>query len=271
MYNCVIFIRIHETSNLTNMKKLFSVIALSMLFASPSVLKGQSTLEMGNLIKYNLTPTAFGIYTIQYERVVNPKSSVGISFSFAPNMDLPFKQSLLNQFGDNEEAVAAIESTVFTNFSITPEYRIYVSAAGAPIGFYLSSFMRYSHMTHEAIYQFTTSDDVVHHPLITTTFNGFGIGEMIGIQWLFGTKQNIVLDWWIVGPYFGYLKGSSHGTDDMSDMDAQEKIDLENDIEAVNIPLWNIEATVGDDVVDVDLSGGYYGVRLMGLCIGFRF
>jgi hypothetical protein len=244
---------------------------LFFLLMTIGSLQSQNPIPMANLIKYNLTPTAFGIYTIQYERVINLKQSAGISFSIAPNVELPFKSTLIDQFGDNEEAVTAINSTTFTNFSITPEYRFYVGSVGAPVGFYLSSFIRYSHMSHTGIYQFTTSAGVVHNPEITTTFNGIGIGEMIGIQWLFGAKQNIVLDWWIVGPYFGYLSGTSHGTDDMSDMTEQDKIDLENDIEAVEIPLWTIEATVGDGVVDADLKGGYYGVRLMGLCIGVKF
>lgn len=231
----------------------------------------QDPIKKGNIIKYNLTPTAFGIYTIQYERVVNPKQSVAINFSLAPNVDLPFKSTLLDLYGDNDEARTAIESTTFNNFSITPEYRFYIGPKGAPAGFYLSSFMRYSHMSHTQLYQFTTSEGNIHKPEITTEFNGFGVGEMIGIQWLFGKQQNIVLDWWIIGPYFGYLTGTSHGTDDMSDMDAQDKTDLENDIESLNIPLWTIDATVGDGVVDADLKGAYYGSRLMGICIGIKF
>jgi hypothetical protein len=247
------------------------IIFLSMVISICVSSIAQDPIEKGNILKYNLTPTAFGIYSMQYERVVNPKQTIAISFSVAPNVELPFKSTLLNLYGDNAEARSAIESTVFNNFSITPEYRFYFGPKGAPAGFYLSSFMRYSHMSHSQLYQFTTSDGNIHNPEITTEFNGLGVGVMIGIQWLFGKQQNIVLDWWIVGPYFGYLTGTSHGIDDMSDMDAQDKLNLEKDIENINIPLWTIDATVGDDVVDADLKGGYYGARLMGICIGIKF
>ncbi|MEZ5014092.1 MAG: hypothetical protein R2794_07360 [Chitinophagales bacterium] len=252
------------------MKKTLYVLALCCLFGFGNTLRAQLP-AMGNIIKYNITPTAFGIYTLQYEMVLNPKQSIAIGLGIAPNIDLPFKETLLNIYGDNAEAVAAINSTSFTAFNITPEYRFYVGGKTAPEGFYLASYLRYTHMTHEQVYQFTSSSGKVHTPLINTTFNGVGAGEMMGVQWLLGAKDNIVLDWWILGPWIGVMSGHSHGTDDMSDMDAEDRAKLESDIENTPIPLWTIDATVGNDVVDVDLGGGFYGLRAMGLCIGIKF
>jgi len=224
-----------------------------------------------SIIKYNLTPTALGHYSIQYELITSPAQSFAIGFGVSPNVPLPFKSTLLDLFGEKEDARVAIESTTFTSINVTPEYRFYVGPNGAPEGFYFATFIRYTHMSHSQIYQFTPSSGKLHTPEITTEFNGVGVGEMIGVQWLLGEKEMFTLDWWIVGPFFGFMNGTSHGTDDMSDMSAEDKADLENDIESVPIPLWTIDATVGEGVVDADLKGGFYGARLMGLCIGFRF
>ena len=258
------------------MKKLTTLLIVCFVFVSATTLRGQvvenvleNTLVKPNIIKFNLTGPVVGYYTIGYERVINPKQSTGITISIAPNVDLPFKSTLLDLFGDNDEAVTAINSTTFTNFSLMPEYRFYVGVKGAPFGFYAASFLKYTHMTHSQIYQFTSDAGVVHKPLIETTFNGFGAGELIGIQWQLG--KSMTLDWWILGPFVGVLNGKSHGIDDMSDMSAQDKADMEADIEAVPIPGWTIEATVAENTVDVDLGGLFFGTRIFGLNLGVRF
>lgn len=250
------------------MKKNYILsLLLPILCLFGPVLSAQ--IERGNIIKFNITPVAFGHYSFQYERVVNPKQSFGIGFSVAPNVGLPFKQTLLDAFGDNEEAVDAIESTRFTKISLTPEYRFYYGKKGSPVGFYLATFLRYANMSTTQLYRFTTKNKVVHRPEITTKFNGLGAGAMIGMQWALG--EHFTLDWWIVGPFFGYMLGSSNGIDNMSDMDQEDKDDLKNDIEEFPIPLWNKKATIGDGTIDVKLKGPFYGARFMGLCIGYRF
>ena len=53
--------------------------------------------------------------------------------------------------------------------------------------------------------------------------------------------------------------------------DAQDRADLKNDIESTELPLLNVDANVGNNQVDVKLSGGYAGLRAMGFTFGFRF
>lgn len=57
----------------------------------------------------------------------------------------------------------------------------------------------------------------------------------------------------------------------MSDMSAADKANLESDIESVDIPLWKVDATVGNNVIDAKLKGLFYGVRAFGISIGYRF
>lgn len=256
------------------MKKLLSSLLLSTtLFAFQA--DAQTALQKPNIIKVNLGSSAFGIYQMQYERIINPKQSIGLAMSYAPNQDLPFKSALLNIFGDNAQAETAINSTLLNTFSVNLEYRFYSEIKGAPLGFYAATFLRYTNMEHSGTYLFNLSDGE-HKPDITTTFNGFGVGEMIGIQW--ELSPSVTLDWWILGPYFGYLNGSSHGDDDRPILD-EDKAKLETDIEDIgnSIPGWNVDATVTDNpsdglgLVDAELKGLFYGARVFGICLGYRF
>ncbi|MFI5171876.1 MAG: hypothetical protein ACHQFW_05770 [Chitinophagales bacterium] len=239
-----------------------------MISYSQVVADGPLKLDKPNIIKFNLTGPIVGYYTLGYERVINFKQSTGVTFSIAPNMDLPFKNTLLNIYGDNADAVEAINSTTFTSFSMMPEYRFYSSPTGAPFGFYFATYLKYTHMTHSGIYRFTTSDGTVHTPTIETSFNGFGVGEMIGIQWKLG--QSLTLDFNIIGPFIGFMKGNSHGVDPLG-IEEDERAKLEADIEGTPIPGWNIDATVGANDVDADLGGLFLGTRIFGVNLGYRF
>ncbi len=87
-----------------------------------------------------------GHYMLQYERVTGLNQSFAIGFGISPNEPLPFKSYAVDAAGDNEEAKSAVESMRFTKFTLTPEYRFYISKKGAPKGFYIANFCRY-HVT----------------------------------------------------------------------------------------------------------------------------
>lgn len=226
-------------------------------------------IEKPNIVKVNLSSLAFKNASFQYERIMNRKMSLALGVSFMPKSGLPFASSLQDQFGDNADAKRAIETTQLSNFAITPEVRFYVGSAGAPKGFYIAPFMRYQHMNFEQVYEFTASNGNVHKPLVSGSINNIGGGVLFGAQWNLG--KSVTLDWWIAGPTIGTTKGDLSGTDDMSDMDAADRADLEKDIESVELPLTKIDATVGNNRVDVKLSGPYVGIRAFGLALGFKF
>lgn len=254
------------------MKRSFAVLFFVLPLLNFTVGYGQkenSVVKKNNIIKVNLTSIALKDYSVQYEHVVNRHQSFALGLGISPNVGLPFKQTLLDQFGGNDDAKKAIESTVFTKVSVTPEYRFYFGKKGAPTGFYLAPFARYTHMTIDQDYPFTPSDGVHHLAHVTGKFSGIGGGIMAGAQW--SLSKSITLDWWIIGPFIGSMNASFHGTDDMSDMSQKDKEDLEGNIESVDIPLWKIDATVGNNTIDAKLKGPFYGVRAFGISLGFRF
>ncbi len=257
------------------MKQLrYSVFILSgicILFCSLSSNAQTSLIVGGNVIKTNITSAIFSNYQLQYERATGPFQSVAIGFSVSPNAQLPFAGAASDAFAEDEAAKIAIESIRFTKFTVTPEYRFYFGQTGAPGGFYLGTFARYTHMSMSNTYPFTTDDGVDHEMEVTGTFNGYGAGAMLGIQWLLG--KSFTIDWWILGPFIGIMNSKFEGVDNHATdkLTPEEETDLENDINAVELPMWTIDAEVKDMRADVKLKGPFYGARFMGVSLGFRF
>lgn len=229
--------------------------------------------EKSNLIKYNLSGLAVKYHAVQYERVLGKKHSFALALGFSPSTSLPFKERLIEQYGNDAQARTAIESTLFDKFTITPEYRFYLSGK-APQGFYIAPFARYSKMKMSQRYSFVDSDNTTHNPLITGTFSGFGGGLLLGAQWTLG--KAVAIDVWLAGPFYGSQKGEFNAVNDKK---ITNTAGLEADIENTDLPLWNMDATVTNQtisgvqraVIDVNLTGPFIGLRMLGFTVGIRF
>jgi hypothetical protein len=252
--------------------KIFSLLLLSVFISMCGInTKAQTSMVTGgNVIKTNLSSIAIAHYQLQYERVTGPFTSFAIGMGYSPNVPLPFASSLSDNF-DGDDEVAAINSMRFSKFTLTPEYRFYAGKKGAPGGFYLATFLRYTNMSTENVYPFVTDSLIPHEMEVKGKFSGVGAGAMIGIQWLLGNY--ITIDWWIVGPFIGVMNSSFDGVDNhpWDKLSAQEEADLQTDINNVDLPLWTVDAKVQDMKADVKLKGPFYGVRFMGVSAGFRF
>lgn len=257
------------------MKK--TLLLISCLFLSGVVMSQTPVAPPiigGNVIKINLSSSlAMEHYMLQYERALNLNRSIGLGIGISSGVDLPFKDALIDQFGDDDDAKRAIETTKLDKLTITPEYRFYLNKKGAPIGFYLATFARYTKLSWTNDYTFTPNDEVpehMHTAKVDGELNGFGAGAMLGIQWAIG--KVVTIDWWIVGPFAGVQDGEMHGVDpDMNHLSLEDQADLIADIENADIPFWDIEATISGNNIDATISGPFVGVRAMGVCLGFRF
>ena len=244
---------------------LFSfVMALSITARA----QGDSTQQKKNIIKLNLTSLIFTNFSFQYERVLSRKTSVALGIGIRPKSGLPFKNKLMEQFGSNSDAAKAIEETKFSNFNITPEFRYYVGKKGAPRGFYIAPFLRYSTMKLDQMYRFTPSDGIKHVANIKGSINSFGGGVMFGAQ--YNLSKKITLDWWILGGAVGKSKGTLIGTDPIN-IPAQDRANIKNDIEDVDFPGLDMKATVEQNKITVKWDGPYYALRTFGLALGFKF
>jgi hypothetical protein len=251
---------------------LFCSIANAQTTAPPTSPAQAIPLINKNLIKFNLAGLIVSTYELQYERVISNKQSIALTLGISPNAPLPFKNTLLKDFGGNEDARRAIETTKFTKYTATLEYRFYFSGK-APKGFYFAPFVRYMNMKLSQDYTFTPSDNKLHTAHMNSQFGGFGAGFLIGDQFLLGPHWAI--DWWILGQFYGTtINADFIGTDpQMGDMSPQDLADLKKNIESVKLPLYTTTATVtpATNTVEAKLVGPYYGVRAFGVCIAYRF
>jgi hypothetical protein len=237
----------------------------------PSMQTAQSLLGQ-NLIKFNVTGVLIQNYMLQYERVINKKQSIAFTFDLAPNVPLPFKSTLLKDFGSNSDASRAIAETVYKKYIATLEYRFYFNG-NAPKGLYFAPFLRYMNMSQSNVYTFTPSDGQLHTADMHSNFNGFGVGFLIGDQFTLG--PHFALDWWIIGPFYGTnINANFVGTDPkMGDMSAQDLANVENNIQNIKLPLYKVTAvaTPATNTLEAKVSGPYYGVRAFGLAFAYRF
>jgi hypothetical protein len=239
---------------------------------TPPTPQAVNTLFGKNLIKFNVTGVIVQDYTLQYERVLSKGQSIALTVGISPNVPLPFKSTLLSDFGGNSDAKRAILTTVYKKYNITLEYRFYFNG-NAPKGLYFAPFLRYMDMSQSQYYTFTPSDGKLHTAHMTSQFSGFGAGFLIGDQFLIG--QHWAIDWWIVGPFYGTkINADFVGTDpQMGDMTAQDLANVVNDIEKIKLPLYKTTAvlTQATNTIEAKITGPYYGIRAFGLCLAYRF
>jgi hypothetical protein len=217
------------------------------------------------VVKYNVAGLFVKSHNIQLERVVGRRQSLAVTVGFSSNTGLPFKDLLLDRYDGDPQGIDIIESFAFDRFSVTPEYRFYLGRKGAPSGFYIAPFLRYTRFNSEQRFSFIDNDNSNHTVDFKGNIKGYGGGLMFGSQWTLG--RNLVLDLWLLGPFYGRMTGDFSGVDNLP---IKDPLGLEDDIENLDLGPWSLDATVSGQRADVKLDGPFVGLRA-GLCLGFRF
>ncbi len=220
-----------------------------------------------NLIKTNLTSIPLKTYSIQYERVLRKKMSVSLSLRTMPSANLPFKSTILNIAGGDQNTKDIIQNTMLSNFAVTPELRFYLGK-GYGRGFYIALFYRYASFTTSQVPEnyndILNNQETINLSGKVTANTG---GVMFGVQWLLG--KHLCLDWWILGAHYGSGQGNFVGVPGQP-LTPSEQDEIRKDLENVDIPLTNKTVTVTANNVTVKLDGPWGGIR-SGLSFGFRF
>lgn len=250
------------------MKKQHLSWIIGLMLCS-AILRAQ-VLVNRTLVKFNVSGAVFKNYTAQYERIISKNSSITFSASMSPNAPLPFKQALLNRFSDNVDAVRAINTTLFTKYIGTLEYRFYL-AGHAPTGWYLAPFVRYINMTIDQDYTYTDLKGVLHSPHLKAQFNAGGAGVLLGYQWMFGKR--VGLDLWLLGPFYGTnIKANFVGNDPLwQQLTAEDITNIRRDITSTKLPGYTAVDKINLPTIEAILEGPYYGVRAFGLALSYRF
>ena len=220
-----------------------------------------------NIVKLSLTSLAFRNIHLQYERVLNKRISVSLSFSTIFEGEIPLLGSVESSIND-ARSFDKIKDVSLSYYSVTPEVRFYLGKKGFGKGFYLAPFYRNSKLTLDGV-SFEYENDASGTSTIKAkgSISGNTVGLLIGSQ--FNLGKSVVLDWWIVGPHYGSGSGSLNGRNSQP-FSSDERNALRESLNDLDLPLIDETNEVSDQDVKVLFSGPWGGVRA-GLSLGFRF
>ncbi len=217
-----------------------------------------------NILKINVLPILLKNISLQYELAVTPKSSVALGFSYLPERSLPPLIVTADTSG-------ILESFVISGFSITPEFRLYLtSSKEAPQGFYLAPYFRFRNSTIETLipYNDPNTGALIKKYPVHASYNTYGAGAMIGIQKII--SERFFLDWWIGGAHFGSSNTSVTISEDLSKVD---KIALKKQLDAEAKKEYGSNAStyVDNKGATLNITGQPFLEIRFGLCIGYSF
>lgn len=221
-----------------------------------------------NFIKLNLTGIALKNYSVQYERTLNKKISLAMSFRTMPSTGIPLKSTILKHVNDNDpDTKKTIETFKLSNFAITPEVRFYLNKKGYGRGFYIAPFYRYASFKTNTLnfdYQGNGTSGTLSLEGKLTSNTG---GLMFGAQWFLG--KHLSLDWWIFGPHYGSATGNFVGISSKP-LTQAEQDDLKQQLNDLDIPLTKKTISVNANGASLKLDGPWAGIRAA-ILLGVRF
>lgn len=238
-------------------------VAASFVFAQKS---------QDNIIKMNLPALVFKNFSFQYERAVNKKQSFCLAVRYRPTGSLSFQNAIEKIIDDTSYQVNLAK---IGNIGITPEYRFYLGKKGVFRGLYIGPFISYNHYTGDVPINYDDYDasipaNVERLALFKGSMNTFTAGLQLGSQLKLGDK--LYLDWWIVGPNYGFCRGSFAAAGPISD-NGQIALEIRlKELIRPSLPLDIMkDIQVNANSASFKTNGPWLGVRAFGINLGYRF
>lgn len=225
-----------------------------------------------NQVKVNLATILWNTGSINYEKRISNRWTVGLTANYRPKGKPPFKSTLQKLFGDKNKSYLDnafdIHQLEYSNWSISPEFKFYFNKANAFKGFYIAAFAKYEHidMQYDLPLSFDASGYTIQTKLpLEGSVQPWSGGIYIGHQWQLA--KNWYLDWQIIGGNFGVGKLEMYANQSLTDKE-QEKIkafaeEIQEELSDLNYEVNNQGAKIWGNIP-------WAGLRT-GLSIGFVF
>ncbi|MGE5106837.1 MAG: DUF3575 domain-containing protein [Sphingobacteriales bacterium] len=255
------------------LRVLFLLLLLNNILYAQRVTREVERDGDWNIVKINLSALATNTFSFQYERALSNKVSLALGVKFRPSSGIPFKSTIKSFLDTLSDGVAIdfVNNAKVGGYAITPEIRLYLGK-GAMHGFYLAPFARYENNNlNNWRYTFKSPTKTI---VIDFTGNqkGVGVGLQFGAHYML--SQKLSLDIWLAGPYVFANRVKVNSVTDLSDKTDQELQDVKNDIEKYvkdYLPGHTVNATVSKTGAFATAKGTYYGARVLGFALGYRF
>ena len=231
-----------------------------------------------NVVKYNLLGTiAYRNIPLYFERAIYGPVAISAGFAYK----IPTKAG-----GVYGTAIKNIVESVggeadfgkIKGFSVTPELKFYFSEKGAPKGFYIAPYFRYSRYRLNMSASGTNPTDKVYYDAdVAFQYESIGGGVQLGVQWLI--NDIFAIDWFFFGPgYINHNLSVDVTSNVVSSAKWQEwETDFEADVatEVAALPLIggfldNFEAEAKYNGFIANMPFGFLNWRF-GLSLGYSF
>jgi hypothetical protein len=168
---------------------------ISLLF--PALLLASAAQAQTNALKVDIFQPIVSTLSLAFEHKLSESSSVQIGVAGTFN----YSEGVSN-FG-----FSATDNPKTSGFSITPEYRYYLSERREALeGFYAAPFVRYQYLSQTGAY----ANNAGYAQTYNASLNSFGLGLIVGRHWIF--KQRFSLDIY-AGPGYSFTGVSSDKKD----------------------------------------------------------
>jgi len=234
---------------------------LTTLVIGLLAITGLKAQKSSNLIKLNLLPLSVGNLAFEYEKTIQEHISLNGTLSLRPKSGLPFRSIWESGVDDTYNILGEAKLAAF---SFTPELRFYLRNKEAFKGFYIAPFIKYSNYHLSTILSVDQSDYQKEVP-ISGSLNALTVGVAIGSQWRLGDA--IYLDWRIIGPNYGFNKGTFEGKMQLS---AEEQREVRKQLDNFDIDVLALKKEVSAEGVTIKTKGPFAGLRTA-LSLGYRF
>lgn len=185
--------------------------------------------EDTNMVKWNLLGLTSSTISLQYERLITPKTSIAANLNIMPKRSIPFF-GMVEDIVKDKGAIDVLKDVKMNAFSFTPEVRFYLGKEGMR-GFYIAPFLRYDGFSIELPVEY-----IYKEQLEKVTINGnvdaFSGGLSFGAQWRLAAQW--YLDVTFVGISYGFASGELSGK---RTLDLEEQAEVRNAMNKVELPV----------------------------------
>lgn len=232
----------------------------------------KTEVSLNNQIKVNLATLLWSTGSINYERQVSNRWTIGLTANYRPKSSPPFKSTFQELFGDKSKSYQdyAFDADYleYGNWSISPEVKVYLGKWGAFRGFYIAAFIKYENIDidYDLPLNFNANgSNITTYLPLKGGLKPWSGGIYIGHQW--EISCNWYIDLQIIGGNFGGGNLDVYANQILS-QDEQDRItsfaeDIQNEFKDVDFDVNNQGAKIWGNVP-------WAGLRT-GLSIGFLF
>lgn len=215
-----------------------------------------------NMVKWNVLGLTSSTISLQYERLIAPKTSIAANINIMPKRSIPFFGAVEDIVKD-KGAIDILKDVKMNAFSFMPEVRFYMGKEGMR-GFYIAPFLRYDRFSVDIPVDYIYKEQI-EYVTINGNVDGFSGGLSFGAQWRLASQW--YLDVTFVGLSYGFASGELSGR---RALDVEEQAEVRKAIDEVELPVVKYTYDVNDEGVDVKIKGPWANAKLA-VAIGYRF